>query len=36
MDLGAVPKHLLTLTEVKEMIIAYIYVYFQVAWVCGQ
>ena len=26
-DLGTVPKHLPTLTEVEEMIIAYIYIY---------
>ena len=31
MDLGAVSKHLPTLTEVEEIIIAYIYIHLQVA-----
>ena len=31
MDLGAVSKHLPTLTEVEERIIAYIYIHLQVA-----
>ena len=29
-DLDTIPKHLPTLTKVKEMIIAYIYIYLQV------
>jgi hypothetical protein len=33
---GTMPKHLPTLTEVKEMIIAYIHVYLQVVQVCRQ
>jgi hypothetical protein len=36
MDPGTVPKHLPTLTKVKEMIIAYIHIHLQVVWVCGQ
>ena len=35
-DLGAIPKHLPTLTKVKEIIIAYIYIYLQVVRVRGQ
>jgi len=35
-DLGAVPKHLPMLTKVKEMIIARIHIYLQVARVRGQ
>ena len=35
-NLGTIPKHLPTLTEVKKIIIAYIYIYFQVAQVRGQ
>ena len=35
-DLGTVSKYLPTLTKVEEMIIAYIYVYLQVARVRGQ
>ena len=35
-DLGTIPKHLPTLTKVKEMIIAYIYIYLQVARVYRQ
>ena len=35
MDPGAVPEHLPTLTEVKEMIIARVHIYLQVAQVCG-
>ena len=35
-DLSAMPKYLPILTKVKEMIIAYIYVYLQVARVRGQ
>ena len=30
-DLGAIPKHLSMLIKVKEIIIAYIYIYLQVA-----
>ena len=36
MDLGTMPEHLPTLTEVKEMIIAHIHIYLQVAQVRGQ
>ena len=36
MDLGTIPKYLPTLTEVEEIIIAYIYIYLQVAQVRGQ
>ena len=36
MDLGTIPKHLPTLTKVEEMIIIYIYIYLQMARVCGQ
>ena len=36
MDLGTMSKHLPTLTEVKEMIITYIYIHLQVARVHGQ
>ena len=36
MDPGAMPKHLLTLTEVKEMIITHIHIHLQVARVRGQ
>ena len=35
-DLGTIPEHLPTLTEVKEMIIAYIHIHLQVVRVCGQ
>ena len=35
-DPGAIPKHLPTLTKVKEIIITYIYVYLQVAQVRRQ
>ena len=35
-DLGTIPKHLPTLTEVEEMIITYIHIYLQVARVRGQ
>ena len=35
-DLGAMPKHLPTLTEVEEMIITYIYIHLQVARVRRQ
>ena len=35
MDPGAIPKYLPTLTKVKEIMIAYIYVYLQVARVRG-
>ena len=35
-DPGAVSKHLPTLTKVKEMIIAHIHIYRQVAQVRGQ
>ena len=35
-DLSAVFKHLPILTKVKEMIIAYIYIHLQVAWVYSQ
>ena len=35
-DLGTMPKHLPTLTEVEEMIITYIYIHLQVARVRGQ
>jgi len=34
-DLGAIPKHLSMLIKVKEIIIAYIYIYLQVARVYG-
>ena len=36
MDLGTIPKHLPTLTKVKEIIITYIYIHLQVAWVYKQ
>ena len=36
MNPGTVPKYLPTLTEVEEMIIAYIYIHLQVVWVRGQ
>ena len=36
MDLGTVSEHLPTLTEVEEIIIAYIHVHLQVARVHGQ
>ena len=36
MDLGTMPKHLPTLTKVKEIIIAHIHVHLQVARVYGQ
>ena len=36
MDPGAVPKHLPTLTKIKEIIIACIYIHLQVARVCRQ
>jgi len=36
MDLGAIPKHLPILTKVKEIIIAHIHIYLQVARVCRQ
>ena len=36
MDPGAVSEHLPILTKVKEMIIARVYIYLQVAWVCRQ
>ena len=36
MDLGAVSEYLPTLTEVKEIIIAYIHIHLQVAQVYGQ
>ena len=36
MDPGAVPEHLPTLTEVKEIIIACVHVHLQVARVHGQ
>ena len=36
MDPGAMPEHLPTLTEVEEMIIAYVHVHLQVARVRGQ
>ena len=35
-DLGTMPKHLPILTEVEEMIIAYIHIHLQVAQVRGQ
>ena len=35
-DLNTIPKHLPTLTKVKEMIIAYIYIHLQVARVYKQ
>ena len=35
-NLSTMPKHLPTLTKVKEMIIAYIYIHLQVARVRGQ
>ena len=35
-DLGTISKYLLILTKVKEMIIAYIYIYLQVARVYRQ
>ena len=35
-NLGTMSKHLPILTEVKEMIIIYIYIYLQVVRVCGQ
>jgi hypothetical protein len=35
-DLGTMPKYLPTLTEVKEMIIAYIYIHLQVVRVYKQ
>ena len=36
MNLGTMPEHLSTLIKVKEMIIAYIYIYLQVVWVYKQ
>lgn len=36
MDPGTMSKHLPTLTEVEEMIIAHIHIHLQVARVCGQ
>ena len=36
MDPGAVPEHLLTLTEVEEMIIAHVHIHLQVAHVHRQ
>ena len=33
---GTMPKHLPTLTKVKEMIITYIYIHLQVVWVYRQ
>ena len=36
MDLSIIPKYLPTLTEVEEMIIAYIYIYLQIARVYRQ
>ena len=35
-DLGTVPKHLPTLTKIKEMMIAHIYIHLQVARVRRQ
>ena len=35
-NLNTIFKHLPTLTKVKEMIIAYIYIHLQVAQVCRQ
>ena len=35
-DLDTIPKYLPTLTKVKEIIIAYIYIHLQVARVCRQ
>jgi hypothetical protein len=34
-DLGAVSEYLPVLTKVEEIITARVYVYLQVAWVCG-
>ena len=36
MDLDTISKHLPILTEIKEMIITYIYIYLQVAQVYRQ
>ena len=35
-NLGTISKHLPTLTKVKEIIIAYIYIHLQVVQVCRQ
>ena len=35
-NLGAVPKHLPTFTKIKEMIIAYIFIYLQITQVYRQ
>ena len=35
-DLSTMLKYLPTLTDVEEIIITYIYIYLQVAQVCGQ